>query len=176
MAFAIELYFQEAADSQIRKAWSELSKAGLPAWPLRITARPHVSILIVDAAPSVDIDAVFHNLIPASPFSLRFAEVDHFEGDDAIIFLKPAASEQLFQLHHRAVEEAGLRNLMPRHHGEEWVPHCTCDYGVSTKLLPIGLSILKRYVPFNAPIEEMGYVEVTSSSVRQIAVAELGHG
>src|SRR4030095_2546610 len=106
MAFAIELYFDDVADVRIRSAWRALSAASLPAWPLRIGARPHISILIVDKAPSSIIDTVFRALVSEAPFELAFGVADHFETDDAIIFLKPDPSAELRRLHSRAVAVA----------------------------------------------------------------------
>jgi 2'-5' RNA ligase len=167
MAFAIELYFDSLAESKIRSAWSELSAASLPAWPLRIGARPHVSILVVDSALREDIDAVFRSL-SVEPFRITFTAADHFDMDDAILFLKPGASKELRSLHDRAVVRAKSRGLKPRHFGDEWVPHCTCDYGISQKQLSVGLSIVKRFLPLEARVEEIGSVEVTPESVHQI--------
>ena len=167
MAFAIELYFNRLADSKIRSAWSELSAASLPAWPLRIGARPHVSILVVDSALREDIDDVFRSM-SVEPFRITFTAADHFDIDDAILFLKPDASKELRSLHDRAVVRAKSRGLMPRHCGDEWVPHCTCDYRISQKQLSVGLPILKRFLPLDARVEEIGSVEVTPESVHQI--------
>jgi len=167
MAFAIELYFDKLADSKIRSAWSELSAASLPARPLRIGARPHVSILVVDSALRADIDEVFRS-ISVEPFRITFSSADHFNIDDAILFLKPDASKELRRLHDRAVVVAQSRGLMPRHSGDEWVPHCTCDYRISQKEVSVGLAILKRFLPLEARVEEIGSVEVTPESVHQI--------
>lgn len=174
MAFAIELYFDGVADSRIRSAWSELSAASLPAWPLRIGARPHISILIVDQAPPASIDAILRSIIQTAPFEIAFVSADHFEVDDAIIFLKPDASSDLHSLNKLAVAEARSHGLIPRHHEDEWVPHCTCDYQVGKTQLSIGLSILKQLLPLKARVQEVGYVKVTPESVDQIATATLG--
>src|SRR4030095_2951848 len=103
MAFAIELYFDDVADVRIRSAWRALSAASLPAWPLRIGARPHISILIVDQASPASIDAIFRSMISTAPFEIVFSSADHFEVDDAIVFLKPDASSDLHSLNKRAV-------------------------------------------------------------------------
>jgi 2'-5' RNA ligase len=169
MAFAIELYFDKAAELQIKKAWTELAHASLPAWPLRIGARPHISILILDEATLERLDAVFRSLLSAKAFDLVFKSVDHFAGDDAIIFLKPDSSVELLELHDRAVAAAQSRHLAPRHAGSEWTPHCTCDYGVGAEQLPTALSILRECLPVVAHVDELGYVEVTPESVRHLA-------
>ena len=172
--FAVELYFDSASDSRIKDAWSELSAASLPAWPLRIGARPHVSILVVDSASSANIDAIFRSVIPAAPFGLAFGSVDHFGTDDAIVFLKPDPSEELRRLHRLAVAEAETRGLIPRHRGNNWVPHCTCDYRIKQEQLPVCLSILKRLLPLQVRVQEVGYAEVTPDRVNQLATATLG--
>ena len=141
--------------------------------PLRIGARPHVSILVVDQASTSAIDTVFRSLISEVSFQVVFGCADHFEDDDAIIFLKPDASSELRRLHNRAVKEARSHGLIPRHQGDEWIPHCTCDYGVSREQLSIGLSILKQLLPLQARVQEVGYVEVTPEFVDHIARAPL---
>ena len=172
MAFAIELYFDRQADSKIRSAWSELAAASLPVWPLRIGARLHVSILVVDSGFREDIDAVFGS-INVTPFRITFSSADHFDIDDATLFLKPDASEELRRLHDQAAIGARSRGLMPRHSGDEWVPHCTCDYRLSRTQLNLGLSILERFVALEARVEEIGAVKVTPESVHQIATAPI---
>jgi 2'-5' RNA ligase len=174
MTFAVELYFDSAADSRIKAAWSELSAASLPAWPLRTGARPHVSILVVDSASRPDIDAVFRSIVPASPFRITFSAVDHFGTDDAIVLLKPDPSEELPRLHRLAVAEAETRGLVPRHRGNDWVPHCTCDYRIKQEQLPVCFSILKRLLPLQVRVQEVGYAEVTPEWVHQVAAATLG--
>jgi 2'-5' RNA ligase len=174
MAFAIELYFDGVADSRIRSAWSALSAASLPAWPLRIGARPHISILVIDRASPESIDTIFRSMLSTPPFEIVFGSADHFEVDDAIVFLKPDVSSDLHRLNKRAVAEARSCGLIPRHHEEEWIPHCTCDYQVGKPQLSMGLSILKQLLPLQARVQELGYVEVTPESVRQIATAMLG--
>lgn len=171
MAFAIELYFDIGSDSRIRAAWSELLAAGLPAWPLQIGARPHVSILVVDSASAQSVDVVFRSIRPAAPFRLIFRLADYFGADDSVLFLKPDDSAELHNLHKRAAAEARSRGLVPRHEGDEWVPHCTCDYSLSKDQVSCGLSILKRILPLQVNIEQAGYVEVTPQSVRQIHTA-----
>jgi 2'-5' RNA ligase len=172
MAFAIELYFDGVADSRIRSAWSDLSAASLPTWPLRIGARPHISILVVDQASPESINAIFRS-ISVAPFEIVFGSVDYFEIDNAILFLKPDASSDLRSLNKRAVAEARSHGLTSRHHEDEWVPHCTCDYRVGKAHLSIGLSILKQLLPLRARVQEVGYVEVTPESVDQIATTRL---
>ncbi len=174
MAFAIELYFDSVADSRIRSAWSELSAASLPSWPLRIGARPHISILVVDKASPESIDSIFRSVMSAAPFQIAFGSADHFEADDAIVFLRPDSSSELRNLHNRAVAESRRHGLIPRHHGDEWVPHCTCDYRVGKPQLPVGLLILNQLLPLQARVQEVGYVEVTPESVLPIATASLG--
>jgi len=98
---------------------------------------------------------------------------DCFDGPDAVIFFKPAVPEALRRLHDVAVKEAQARSLEPRHFGDEWIPHCTCDYGVDANQIAAGLAILSRHVPFEASVEEIGCVEVTSNSVAQIALATM---
>jgi 2'-5' RNA ligase len=119
-------------------------------------------------------DPVFRSIASAKPFEVLFGHADYFEGDEAILFLKPDPSDELRTLHNRAVEDARSRGLMPRHHGDEWVPHCTCDYGVSKAQVSIGLSILNRVLPLPVRIVEIGYVEVTPHSVDQFAITTLG--
>jgi hypothetical protein len=173
MAFAIELYFDTASDSRIRAAWSELFAAGLPAWPLQIGARPHVSILVVDSASAHSIGLIFHSIGPAAPFRLIFKLADYFGVEDGVIFLKPEDSVELHNLHRQAAAEARSRGLIPRHEGDEWVPHCTCDYSLSKDQVSHGLSVLKRFLPLQVDVEEAGYVEVTPQSVRQIDTARI---
>ena len=173
MAFAIELYFDGVADSRIRSAWSDLSAASLPAWPLRIGARPHISILVVDQASPESIDTIFRSMLSAPPFEIVFGSANHFEIDDAILFLKPDASSDLRSLNKRALAEARSHGLRPRHYEDEWVPHCTCDYRVGKAQLSIGLWILNQLLPLQARVQEVGYVEVTPESVDYIATATL---
>jgi 2'-5' RNA ligase len=174
MTFAVELYFDSTSDSRIKAAWSELSAASLPAWPLRTGARPHVSILVVDSASSANVDAIFRSIVPTAPFRLAFSAVDHFGTDDAIVFLKPDPSEELRRLHRLAAVEAESRGVIPRHRGNDWVPHCTCDYRIKPEQLPVSLSILKRLLPLQVRVQGVGYAEVTPEWVHQVATATLG--
>lgn len=93
MAFAVEFYFDKESDSKVRTVWFELLASGLPAWPLRIGARPHVSVLVFDSGPLDRIEPVFRSLTTAAPFHLTFRATGQFGSDDGIfIFLKPEPS------------------------------------------------------------------------------------
>jgi hypothetical protein len=170
MAFAIELYFDKVAESKIRAAWSELAEATFPAWPLRIGARPHVSILILDSGSRTKVEELFRNLVAFDPFTVMFTVADYFDGKDSTIFLKPDVSESLRRLHYLAVKDSQARSMAPRHSGDEWIPHCTCDYRVNPTKLPVGLLILNRHLPLEARVEEIGCVEVTPTSVLRVGV------
>jgi hypothetical protein len=173
MTFAIELYFDGVAESKIKAAWSDLSATSLPSWPLRIGARPHISILVVDKATRAGMDTVFRSVAASKPFQVLFRSADYFDSDEAILFLKPDASDDLRILHNRAVEEARSWGLIPRHYGDEWIPHCTCDYGLTKSQVSIGVSILNRILPLPARIVGIGCVEVTPDSVNQLAITGL---
>ena len=151
----------------------DLFAGTLPAWPLRIGARPHVSILVVDSASSHQIDAIYRPIVTAPRFRLVFNSADYFGDDDGVIFLKPDDSAELHKLHKRAVAEARSGGLKPRRAGDEWVPHCTCDYSLTKEQIPMGLLILKRFLPLHVRVEQVGYVEVGPQSVRPIASTEL---
>jgi hypothetical protein len=80
----------------------------------------------------------------------------------------------LRRLHRLAAVEAESRGVIPRHRGNDWVPHCTCDYRIKQEQLPVCLSILKRLLPLQVRVQEVGYAEVTPEWVHHVAATPLG--
>ena len=173
MRFAVELYFDVDADSQIRLLWSDLAAAGLPAWPLQIGARPHVSVLVVDSENIRDVAATFDALPLTAPFQLTFGSAGHFNGDAGIVFLKPEPSPDLRRIHDRAVEIARTNELLPLHSGDEWIPHCTCDYELTATQAARAMSVMQKAMPFDVRVQEIGCVEVSPRHVRPIRLRTL---
>jgi hypothetical protein len=91
VAYAIELFFDEQADTAVRRLWRRLAASGLPSLETlgHCRHRPHVSLTVVETArlPAVaDVeDLVDARRLPA----LRFSALGTFGGGGGVPVPRP---------------------------------------------------------------------------------------
>lgn len=134
MPFAIELFFDPAADRAVRSIWRALADAGISRTMVDLGSHPHVSL-----ADTEDLDAerfrpvleAFAREVP--PLKCSLASMGLFLTHEGVVFLAPVVTRNLLDLHeafHRRFGEYGARcsaYYMPGN----WVPHCTLAMGVT---------------------------------------------
>jgi 2'-5' RNA ligase len=128
MPFAVELFFDEAADQAVRAICHTLANAGISTTMQANGSCPHVSLGVCEEVDATRFRSALMNVAhktPALEFSL--ASVGLFPTAEGVVFLAPVVTRDLLKIHeaYHAVfaEYAGSRwaYYLPGN----WVPHCT---------------------------------------------------
>jgi 2'-5' RNA ligase len=127
MAFAIELHFDDASTSRLTGLWSQLQSVYGAPRRTELGVRPHVSLAVLSEAPAALEEQIRLAAAHLAPFDIELGGVDHFPGEEGVIFIGAAASPPLRETHRRVT--AALRMLgaanSPLYEPPQWRPHCT---------------------------------------------------
>lgn len=129
MPYSIELRFDHALSARIVQVQRALAQRGLRLMP-QAAAAPHVSLAVydergLDPAPLAAMTERF--AAKNEPLPISFASLGVFPGEERVLFLAPAPSRALLDVHaawHALVADlAG--NCWSYYRPGHWVPHCT---------------------------------------------------
>lgn len=135
MAYAIELFFDEAAETAVRHLWHSLAEAGINDSMIRFGATPHVT-LGGFADDELDMGLVEEKMRlfagKKRPFSLTLSYLGIFNTKPAVVYVGATMSLTLFDAHHFFHELFAEVGQQPWGYylPDVWVPHCTLAEGV----------------------------------------------
>ena len=135
MAYAIELFFAEAAETAVRDLWHSLAEVGINDSMIRFGATPHVTLGgFADEQLDMDLVAEKMRLFAAKkrPFSLTLSYLGVFNTNPAVVYAGATVSLALLDAHHFFHDMfAGVgRQPWGYYLPDVWVPHCTLAEGV----------------------------------------------
>jgi 2'-5' RNA ligase len=178
MAFAVEMYFDAEADRAVRQIWQDIAEAGLKSFMLEGNYRPHISLSVCQ---QLDIKGLSQALekfakdLPALTISL--GSVGIFPGEEGVVFLAATVDQALLKTHtdfYRIFPEYA-RHLSDYYSPGTWVPHCTLAMYFSVeemgRALPV---IMQAKLPIQARLTEIGIVEVSPTSCKELFTTRLG--
>ena len=142
MPFAVELHFDDPSRGELASVWSALAEvAGRPR-RTELGIAPHVSVAVLPDRPR-GLDLAIQSLARSLPaFDLHLDRIDHFPGDEGVVFIGVVPQPDLLQVHEQVnglLERLGAANL-PHYQPGRWRPHCTVATDVPPALLPQVLS------------------------------------
>lgn len=146
MAHSIELLFDEATETAVRRDWDALAEAGLPSQGHHRspTNRPHVTIAVsrrIDPA----VDAHLSELVGRLPLDCRIGAVMVFGHTTVSLVRLIVPSADLLELHGRiAATSASHQAPGPYPHSQpgQWTPHVTLCRRLAARDLPAALDVI----------------------------------
>jgi 2'-5' RNA ligase len=175
MPFAVELYFDQQTETEVRAIWNELADNGISDAMSQGDACPHVSLGVYrDLEISSCSDALSRFAGVTSRLDVTLASLGLFPTSEGVVFLAPVVTSDLLNLHERFHRQfAGFSGSPWSYYlPGNWVPHCTLAIGISSELLPRTIEICERMVrPFHGRFERVGIVEFPP--VSQVSMFEL---
>jgi 2'-5' RNA ligase len=175
LAYAIEMYFDEATEATVRNMWQSIASAGLPSAMLTGGYRPHVTLAVYDTLRD---DGWFASTLEvlagvAPSVNLTLDSYGVFPTDEGALFLGVTVTSALLELHATlhswfADYQAGLRGYYAP---DKWTPHCTLGMGLSFEQMGTAMrACAAQPIPLMTPVHAFGLVEVSRTYYRQIAV------
>lgn len=146
MDTAVELFFDASGDQAVRKIWRKLSAAGINSFMEDMGSTPHLSMAVYN---EVDTDLLGSKLAFLAqdfpPLSLRLSAVGMFPGREGVLFLAPAVTQELLDLHCRyhslASDWSDL--VWPYYRPGVWFPHCTLAMALKESDLAQALQLVR---------------------------------
>src|SRR5689334_4679169 len=99
MAYAIEMFFDNASEARIRSLWDEFAKFGA-AYMRDSGARPHVSLAAADSVDAPATRGLLERFAQTTqPFPLTLSAVGLFPAREPVVYLAPKVTPELLALH-----------------------------------------------------------------------------
>ncbi len=162
MGIAIELYFDQESEEQIRLIRDTLFEHGIPGILDRIGERPHITLAVL---PEVQIEMLLPMVeslaAETGPFPIGLSAIGTFPTFENVLYLAPPPTTRLLQIHetfHNRLVQADFP-VARYYHPEKWVPHCTLDMEIPNAFFVAAIELCKRHFkPFEGHIQEIGIV------------------
>lgn len=161
-SYAVELYFDAAAEAAIRALREILLEIGISPSPRLLDSRPHLSLAVLEAARTDLLLAAVRSLATAPPLQLNFGAVGSFAGDGHVLFLAPAPTAELLNRQralHTLLNDLPEAQVWNHYLPDRWTPHCTLEMEIAAERLPDAFAAVRSALtPISALTEELGVV------------------
>jgi hypothetical protein len=168
MPFAVELSFDESADSSVRALWDRIDHAGISSLGTTQGSpfRPHMSMAVFEDG---DPDQLWREL--AKPVEsclglpLTLGALGFFLNDEAVAFLHVVATAGLLDRHRSVISAYSADpSRLWQHYGiDRLVPHCTLATGLRDgEMATVADALAKCVLPIGAHVAMGALVEVPS--------------
>ncbi len=150
----------EESERKVNEIFYAIERAGFPSYPLRLAARPHISLALYS---DYDLDALEKKVkeftASHSSVKLKLSGIGTFPGDSAVVFLIPTVSEKLVDLHsefHTEFDREG-GHYSNHYQPEYWVPHCTVAFDVDRDEVFKIMDICRKFkFPIDITLDQIG--------------------
>lgn len=170
MAFALEMYFDAAADAAVRRIWGVLESRGVVSagrGPV-VDARPHVSLCVFDSAPMDAVERVVAaRTSRLQGLSVVLSSLGFFRTAESVAFLGVIPTERLLR-----VQREVAADVLPIAVGywdyyrpDAFVPHCTLASNVRD-FAATADAVTTAALPVEATVTSVGVIEVPSGEVQ----------
>lgn len=125
MPFALELFWDERTDAEVRRVWHQLSEVTGVDYLLRNGVRPHVALAVFESKAGGLSGWQEKVGKEAARFGLKPDGIGTF--DNGVVFVRIRRDEKLEALHRACLgfcRDIGA-SVSPYYTPERWQPHCT---------------------------------------------------
>ena len=164
MPFAVELFFDPAAEQRVRDVWMELARAKVNSFMIDGQYRPHLTLGVLNEYASPAFENEFQRYTEKlEKISLKLDCLGIFPRPEGVVYLGAVVTDQLLSVHREFQNR--FANLMtgvrPYYLPGNWIPHCTLAYGLSMEAIPTAIEVCSRVTfPISATVAEISLVEV----------------
>ncbi|KAA2262335.1 2'-5' RNA ligase family protein [Solihabitans fulvus] len=165
MAQGLVVFFDEAADTEVRGLWRRLGEAGVPGPPGEFG--PHLTLAVAGAIPGGARKALRDDLALLSLPDLWLHTLAAFSGSENVLILAAVVDGELLAVH-SAVHDvlAGkVKNPSAYYLPGSWVPHCTLASGIDDEQVVTGFRTLYPTRPIKAKARRVAIVDTRTKEV-----------
>lgn len=137
MGFAVELHFDETSTLEIAALWSELQAVYCKPQRTELGVRPHLSLAVTSEEPATLAERIRPLAIAVAAFEVDLGGVDHFPGEEGVVFVEALDSPALREVHRQVsalLRATGAVNSA-LYEPPRWRPHCTIATDVPKGLM-----------------------------------------
>jgi len=168
LGFAIELYFDEDLEAQLKAVRSRLSESGLGDDLEALGMAPHLTLGMCQQLDLETFRPQLQQRVSESlPLPISLGSVGLFPGD--VLFFAPIITRALLVLHHdvwKLLEGSGTE-CAPLYEPGRWVPHCTMTMNVRPDERMAALeAIMTASLPMKGQITSVGVSVVQPTATR----------
>lgn len=179
MAWALEICFDDATETEVRRRWDTLIAAGVPCLLPGSGARPHVSLAVARDIDMTALPDALNGIAEHAPAELTFASVGAFPTAEGVVFLAPVVTAELLRWHAEVwrVFIAHAQEPWQYYAPDQWSPHMTMAYGLNKRDMMSALDyLLGMPLPLAAQLSALVIVNATPTQVHEIWRAPLRRG
>lgn len=164
MAYAIELFFDSATETAVRRIWAELAGRGVAPYMHDSPNRPHVSLAVYDTLDITKAAAVLESFAAkTAPLPFTLASWGLFPvSPEPVVFAAPVVTATLLALQERACEvltSAG-RGPSPHYLPGQWTPHCSLAVHFPPEHVLEAIDVCRSLpLPLAGRLEAIGAIE-----------------
>lgn len=162
MPFSIELNFDDNSNLIIKNMWKKLSERGISDYMHKHGGFPHIALAVFDDIDVLEIENIIEKVVEDEhKFTIKMSSLGIFPSNESVLFLSPAASENLINFHmklHDALKD--IEEQWDYYLPGFWVPHCTLGMNIPKTKIQKALDVINEdYEPFHVKIESLKLVE-----------------
>ncbi|MCY0900189.1 MAG: 2'-5' RNA ligase family protein [Firmicutes bacterium] len=168
--YAIELYFDDLLECEVRSLWQLVAQAAPSDTLQRVAhARPHISLAVCDDARVEDLCAVVEALDDKT-FPIHFSVIGCFP-PSGTLFLGPAWSVPLAAMHEKTAHHLRQRGvpILSYYEPGHWSPHATIGLELSPDALTNAFdTVIRQFTSLKGWVTHVGAVEVIYEGRRHV--------
>lgn len=166
MPYAVELFFDQATDTAIRRIWRILAQREIALYLYQSANRPHLTVALYDDLALTQTDATLAQFAAETPrLPLTLALLGVFPlAREAVVFTAPIVTSRLLALHARLHALLTPMAVRPdeQYIPERWVAHCSLATHCPPERVLDALTVsLGLPLPLDAWVEEVGVVQTS---------------
>jgi 2'-5' RNA ligase len=157
MPYAIEVNFDRTSEQHLRDLIKSLADEHGAGVLTELDSRPHISLAVLDRVePAALCDVVARSIGQICTIPVRLSATGAFPGPTGIVFVAPAASRALMEMHFHFYKALLAEGMTSQEHysPDHWVPHCTVAIDLPNEEVPKIVDIVRQ-----APIYRQAYLE-----------------
>jgi 2'-5' RNA ligase len=178
MAFAIELFFDQALETAVRQIWQDIAQSGLKSAMLEAQYQPHVSLAVCEALNMAAFAAEIEVFAAGqTPLPISLQNIGIFPTEEGVVFLGVTVTAELLAMHaafHLAFARHGV-DQWDYYLPGQWVPHCTLAYGLSHEEIGKACQIVQRAsFPLKGWVRQIAITDVSPEKCDIMQTCHLG--
>ncbi|MCP2262268.1 2'-5' RNA ligase superfamily protein [Streptoalloteichus tenebrarius] len=169
MADALQVFFDDRAEAEVRVRWERLTAAGVPSLATRTHRRhrPHLSLALGLAIPQKARADLRRDLALLALPDLWLYTLGTFPDGQHTLFLGAVTDTELLAVH-SAVHDvlAGrVRGPAGQYLPGAWVPHCTLAQDLTVEQVAAGFAALLPLRPIRAAVSGVGITDTRTGEI-----------